>query len=85
MLERLLKSPQQLAQRPWSYGSSHSEERQRDALQCLLFMRCLEDGLPENNNGKGVSYCERVDTQKDTASSQEGSAAGEVMIVSVVG
>jgi hypothetical protein len=50
-----------------------------------LCMRCLEDGLPENNNGKGVSYCERVDTEKDTVSSQEGSADDEVMTALSVG
>lgn len=49
-------------------------------------MHCLEGGLPENNNGKRASYCERVDTKKDTVSSQEGSADGEVMTaLSVVG
>lgn len=49
-------------------------------------MHFLEGGIPKNNNGKRSRYCERVDTEKDTVSSQEGSADGEVMIaLSVVG
>lgn len=42
-------------------------------------MCCLEGGIPKNNNGKGASYCERVGSEEDTVSSQEGSADGEVV------